>query len=686
MFLSSANANIHSYAELFWYLTGETAPSNPRGLIPAPLKALYAPVESSPLHALIIGINNYKSVDKLDGAVSDAKEFLKYLEECLKVPSRQIRLLLDEQASRTAIIEAFHQLQNDSRIKMDDPIIIFYAGHGTQLTPPAAWEAGGAGRKIQALVPQNCTIEDGIYPIPDRTISALINGIAKKKGDNITVIFDCCHSSSGTRDTYNSSHHIRSVELPDNLPPHLDDSIWDDGSTRGSSVAPGFTKTGLQSHVLLAACSEHEQAIEQDGHGQFTTALLRLLRNEGAEKLTYSDVLRQLENIPGQNPQCEGYNRDRNLFRTKAFASMQPVYRVAFESGKYTVGAGAAHGISAGAQFAIYENDNAVTRSTPLANLDVHSIDLFSSTLRPPTDTSLFKLGPSSVALQSRAGTGGLSLHVPLDEKNMPIFKAIHNYMQETDPEDKRICLVQKDRAMLEAVVKNGKINFHILDAQAVSYGLRRMHFTIEPTVDAISPILRGAAHYYWHLYRLQANEYIEKGIKIEFTALEKSKTNFDEHGRPILHPVQPNLYHNGVVQITIGRKTIYGIKITNKTNFDLFPAVFFFNSSDMSIVRYYEMSTSGKFKLDVPLQKNGGTLTIGYGSGGAPPFSYTLRDGENLDVGFLKLFLMTEPVELSRVPQASPFEEARPAVRFQQGKLAKAWGTLLIPVIQRRE
>jgi hypothetical protein len=82
-------------------------------------------------------------------------------------------------------------------------------------------------------------------------------------------------------------------------------------------------------------------------------------------------------------------------------------------------------------------------------------------------------------------------------------------------------------------------------------------------------------------------------------------------------------------------------------------------------------------------LPKNGGVLTIGYGSGGAPAQTFYLRPGQNLDVGFLKIFLSTKPVDLSSMSQSSPFERTRSndlLARTNEG----TWGTMLIPVLQR--
>lgn len=54
---------------------------------------------------------------------------------------------------------------------------------------------------------------------------------------------------------------------------------------RASVFAKGFEKTGLLSHVLLAACKAEQKAKEDHGHGVFTSALLNLLREKGVDNL-----------------------------------------------------------------------------------------------------------------------------------------------------------------------------------------------------------------------------------------------------------------------------------------------------------------------------------------------------------------------------------------------------------------
>ena len=56
------------------------------------------------------------------------------------------------------------------------------------------------------------------------------------------------------------------------------------------------------------------------------------------------------------------------------------------------------------------------------------------------------------------------------------------------------------------------------------------------------------------------------------------------------------------------------------------------------------------------PPLKGGGRLTVGYGDSGWPPHTFYLREGQKVDVGILKLFLSRKEVNLSHVPQSSPF------------------------------
>ena len=147
--------------------------------------------QSSRLFALIIGINKYKTVKQpflnLKGAVSDADLVQSYLQRHLGVPNSQIRNLRDSEATRAAILHELNALTTDDRIQHGDPILVFYAGHGSTAPTPKGWESGGP--TIQLLLPHDylCEKENGqkIHGIPDRTLGVLLERLASAKGDNI---------------------------------------------------------------------------------------------------------------------------------------------------------------------------------------------------------------------------------------------------------------------------------------------------------------------------------------------------------------------------------------------------------------------------------------------------------------------------------------------------------------------
>ena len=136
---------------------------------------IISPYSSQPmrLFALIIGIDKYQAVKRpflnLDGAVPDADLVQSYLQNHLGVPNSQIRNLRDSEATPAAILHEIDALTTDDRIQRGDPILIFYAGHGSK--PHDYLCENEKGQKV--------------HGIPDHTLSVLLGRLAFAKGDNI---------------------------------------------------------------------------------------------------------------------------------------------------------------------------------------------------------------------------------------------------------------------------------------------------------------------------------------------------------------------------------------------------------------------------------------------------------------------------------------------------------------------
>lgn len=83
--------------------------------------------------ALIIGINSYLNAPPLGYAVSDAEAMADILKANFDFQKDNIKLLLDENATRNEIMAAFMSYAN-SEISPDDRIFVFFGGHGMTQT------------------------------------------------------------------------------------------------------------------------------------------------------------------------------------------------------------------------------------------------------------------------------------------------------------------------------------------------------------------------------------------------------------------------------------------------------------------------------------------------------------------------------------------------------------------------
>lgn len=666
----------------------------------APQKATPIPdKENKSFFALIIGINQYADAlfPVLHGAVADAIAMRDFLKDILKVPESNIRLLTDSKAKRADIMKGFSDLQNDQRIKKGDPILIFFAGHGGETPAPDGWQTGDVEKKIQMIIPKDfCSNKTAglVYGIPDISIGALIDGIEGEKGDNITVIFDSCNSGSGTRKSKTDEGTVRGASLANPPPPDIDhDLLGTHFGARGSRTVPGFARKGLSSHVLLAACNQKEEAQERLGRGRFSKALMHALVDVGVDKLTYASLLDRMDKIPGQNPQCEGVNRNRILFNSKAPSSGRICFRISMEGSKYTLQAGSVHGVTTGAEFTVYKDNPSIIDSTPLGVLVVHSSEdvlPFSTHLSPKVYGAVIRLPPVAYAAQSKAGEAErLVVVVPFDKRLKSLYEAFAKDLQNADPRRREIRFAKhgdpdaRGAKLALSITPDGEIAFDILDARLTEYNIRQMHYTVRNDPKDIMPVLNSAAHFYWYLDREKKDGLVNTPIKFEFFELSSSEDKIEPK-------TDENLYKNAAVELVSSPKIAYGFKVTNNSKRDLYLNAFYFDNSDFSISSVYQSTTSGQFEAYPTLPKNGGFIPVGYGDSGIRPFAYSIeQDDVEIDVGFLMLFITSTNVDLSMIPQETPFVQGRKMTQVDvtdKKEPELVYGTILIPIIIRRE
>ncbi|VDB88738.1 unnamed protein product [Peniophora sp. CBMAI 1063] len=720
LFLRSKNVIVKSAEEALWVLMGKQRvegnelSEDGRGRELSDIQELHQPPTvqrtariQPPLHALIIGIDRYlsKRVSNLRGCVADADAVAEYLQTELSVPANQVTNLRNDQATRAGIIKAIQDLIDSRDVGHGDPILIFYAGHGASKRAPTGWSTSTG--MISMIIPHDCKKPgpDGrkVHGIHDRLLGSLFSKLAEKKGDNITVIFDCCFSGGGTRKSfYEPTRLVRGISYEDDLPDDLDeDLLGKHDATR--AAAPQKVAVGLASHVLLAACQSDEVAGEERGRGLFSQALLETLKAVGAEKVTYLDLRRRLPDLPGQNPQFEGANIDRLLFDARAPSRDRALFRINQVDGSYVLEAGSAHGITAGAVFSVYSTRNFLSSDDPLGTLVASAPAAFTTTMSlVSTQSAPFDIPDrAGYALQVSASQDeALRLHVPLQQGLLAVFEAIAAELNAPTPGKRAILLVEQDRADLSVTLADDgqSIEYLLPSTMITRYGLTRLYHTSPPQPPAIRRVLQAAAHFFWHLRRSPEQGLLRHKVDIELQVLESTgELNFDvDHfdDMEVYQPVGDNLIQEGVVDVEVVGEigpnkvaknfesaTVYGLTLRSKTpDIPLYVGLFYFDCSELSISEYYASPATGP-RAEPSLPANG-ILPIGYGDGGGRPYNYYLRQGQDLDVGFLRLFLSVEPIHFSGIAQQSPFELNSRQFRAEAEPL---WDAVTIAVVQRK-
>ncbi|KZV91913.1 hypothetical protein EXIGLDRAFT_718838 [Exidia glandulosa HHB12029] len=649
-----------------------------------------SPDVRSRLFALIIGINVHEhagsTFHNLKGAVADADDMCDFLTSTLAVDPSHIRNLRDHQATRDGIIDAFAALTSDDRIHRDDAIVIFYAGHGSQAAAPSDWETGGRDARIEMIIPHNffpaTTSNRKQQGILDITLSALLTKLAEQKGDNITVILDSCHSGSSTRDPLEIGVLSRGITLPDNytiLP-----SLEDDGS-RHATVAFGHESSGLSSHVLLAACSRMESAQECNGRGFFTQALLTLLRDANVRNMTYRAVIEELPELPFQHPQCEGKNSARALFDGKAPGRSLALYPVkvtktADEVKSFSLGGGQIQGITEGAEFDVLATRD--FNAQPLCRLVVTVTHACSADLAPVPGSVEHDIPQPAWALQATVGKR-VDLVVALSPAHafLNVLKIAAEMNQR--PNHHAIRFVDPDvMHELELHVDGDRVLVIVADRLCTDAGLTQLPNTVSVNdAPAVYAVIEAAADFFFHLRR--SNPAAPLAGKVILEAFELQARYDAKRDVFTVTPSSSNLVTGGLMQLAISKEgPMYGFKLTSSWPCDLYVWVFMFDVSNLSVVTLYK-PTFSKTHPD-PSLPGRGSLTLGYGSGGVEPREFFLREGADVDVEYLKVYVSSEAVDLSNIAQDSPFGPGQRKMMVRKVVQLPLWDTILVPIVQK--
>lgn len=234
--------------------------------------------------ALLIGAQTFG----LAGVHSDLDD----VEELLERWQARVQRL-DEQATRDNILDAWRRLIHDCG--PTDAALVYYSGHGAwalnpRYDPDAAADARQPQR-YQFIVPVDMdqSSPTDFRGITSVELSRLLFELTERT-DNVTVIMDCCHSATMSRDT-----RLRPRALP---------GTWKRGvrahlerlRSQGVDLRRPFMESNPKA-VRLSAAAAHQSAfeiVEGESRGLFTLALGRALRAAGDQRLSWDTLLHQV--------------------------------------------------------------------------------------------------------------------------------------------------------------------------------------------------------------------------------------------------------------------------------------------------------------------------------------------------------------------------------------------------------
>ena len=236
-------------------------------LLPGPPMAAAEVTDFGRYHALVIGINDYQYLPRLETAVNDASAVADLLRQRYGF---EVTLLLNP--TRGVVIRALDRLRGE--LTHRDNLLIYYAGHGVldAEADTGFWQPVDAEEGTQAEW------------IPVTTITGTVKAMSAK---HVMVVSDSCYSGTLTRGVSVavrtgaeratelarlSQQRSRTALVSGGLEP-----VYDGGGD-GHSV---FTR------ALLTALRENREVL--DGHGLFT-AVRRPVMVNSDQTPRYSDI------------------------------------------------------------------------------------------------------------------------------------------------------------------------------------------------------------------------------------------------------------------------------------------------------------------------------------------------------------------------------------------------------------
>jgi len=601
------------------------------------------------IFALVIGIDEYKSgaIWNLDSSADDARCVSQWLMQSLAVPKEHIQLLVNQEATKAAFENKFMgHLVNNPHIERNDAILIYFAGHGSIIRAREGWFENGSG-DAQALCTYDYDSKSALgrcAGISDRSLLAMISELSEVKGNNITLILDCCFSSSSLSPSARDRRFVRCTPTLKATTDDLFGGLWRGAVEKKYPAGSGFLQDDCRSHVTILPCQPGEKASEEKDGGTFTREFIAMSKRTTLHDLPCSELIQRLSSSLGrthhQHPVCVGHHRDRVLFSGAPFSLDPRFVPIDVDTYDCRVEMGAMHGVVLGTEFSIHGHNRRCSLNPPLDNCRVIEVFPTWSIARRTSRNRTLQLASSWAQVRRWNNRTPFRIHVKNTFSSF-FRKLISCFKPSTDIDG----LSLHDEMNIEQVHKPAladiSIGVHTHDVRVEAHDrlmLPQPHaFRIDKSTSR-SSILDEAARFYMHLHRTNPENPFENHLSMDLFKVEPRS------GRKI----GASLVNDGAASVLRGRGAYYGVTIRNNSNSELWPYLAFMDVNGFDIHFLYHPSPATEV---APLPPHS-SIDIGCNQSLCPPFMFPpLLDGGR-DSGFLKLFVSTTYTSMGQLEQ----------------------------------
>lgn len=231
-----------------------------------------APWAAAENRALIVGVGKYRTPgNDLPGIENDVARMTEVAQR-MGFTSSQIKVLLDSQATFDNITQALQTWLVDG-VTAQDKVLFYFSGHGSYVRDASGDEPDGTD---EVILPTDVRVADRTLEnaLLDDDLGVLLDRLPTR---NVYVFLDACHSGTATRSLGGGDYVPKFFTYPGMPSPK---QVI--GAARGLDARKG---TATETHVVLTAATEHEQAQAGKQGSVFTYAVLEVVNHAAKENL-----------------------------------------------------------------------------------------------------------------------------------------------------------------------------------------------------------------------------------------------------------------------------------------------------------------------------------------------------------------------------------------------------------------